>query len=130
MSLRRLSLALATALIAGSAGAQEINGRWNASVDTDFGPFAIVFEFLVNAAGELTGSMSADMIGQIPIIEGMVDGDSLAFKLMIDAGPQGAMTINYKGTVEGDELELTSTMDDAPPGTPAEQTITAKRAED
>ena len=111
-----VSRSLAVALLVFSsfvASAQQgAAGRWNASVDSEFGPFAFVFEFLVDAAGKLTGSMQSEFFNA-PIKEAVIDGDKLSFKLTID-GPEGAMNISYTGVVKGDELQLTSKFEGAP----------------
>jgi hypothetical protein len=121
-----LVTALATMLTL-PAVAQSAAGRWNASVDTEFGPFAFVFEFVVDAAGKLTGAMQNELIGAIPIAEGAIKGNDISFKLTF-AGPDGSMTINYSGTVKGDELELTSKFEGTPPpGGQAETKFTATR---
>jgi hypothetical protein len=109
---------------------QGVAGRWNASVDTEFGPFAFVFEFIVDAAGKLTGAMHNELIGAAPIKDAVVNGNDVSFKLTFEGGPDGPMTISYTGTVKGDELALTSKFEGAPPGGgPAEQSFTAKRAQ-
>ena len=123
-----VATALAT-LLTLPALAQSAAGRWNASVDTEFGPFAFVFEFVVDAAGKLTGAMQNELIGAIPIADGAIKGNEISFKLTIDGGPNGAMTINYAGTVKGDELALTSKFEGtAPPGGQAETKFVATRA--
>jgi hypothetical protein len=128
MTIRRLWLAAALTLLALPAAAQDATGKWNASVETPNGPFALVFEFMADG-DKLTGSMSNDFMGATPITDGMINGGELSFKLKIEGGPGGAMTINYKGMVKGDELALTSTFEGAPPGGgPLEQTLTATRA--
>ncbi len=126
-----LSRSVAVALLALSSFAayaqQGAAGRWNASVNTDFGPFAFVFEFLVDAAGKLAGSMQSEFINA-PIRDAVLDGDKLSFKLTID-GPEGAMNISYTGIVKGDALELTSKVEGTPPqGVAAEMTVTMTRA--
>lgn len=129
MSIRKFAVAATLALLAVPAMADGIAGKWNASVATDQGPFALVFEFAVDG-GKLTGSMSNDFIGAIPIADGTVKGNDIAFKLTIniDGGP-GPMNISYTGTVKGDELALKSKFEGAPPGGgPAEQELTATRA--
>ena len=130
MQARKLVLVAALALLALPIAAQTgAAGKWNASVDTPNGPFALVFEFLVDAAGKLTGSLQNEFIGSIPIKDGVINGNELSFKLTIDGGPNGAMNISYKGTVKGDELQLTSKFEGAPPGGgPAEQSLVAHRA--
>ena len=58
MARRFLTVAAALALFALPLAAQTgVAGKWNASVDTPQGPFALVFEFIVDAAGKLTGTM-------------------------------------------------------------------------
>jgi hypothetical protein len=129
MKVRSLLASLVLAVLALPAAAQDVAGKWSGNVDTPQGPFALTFDFAVMGA-ELTGALLNDFIGQIPISEGMVDGDAISFKLNIDMGPNGAMTINYTGVVDGDELTLTSTFEGAPPGDgPAEQMMTLTRAE-
>jgi hypothetical protein len=127
MPLRVLALGVA-ALALPLLAQQGAVGKWNASVNTDFGPFAFVFEFVVDAAGKLTGAMQNEFMGTVPIKDGVIDGNKLSFKLTFD-GPEGAMTINYTGTVNGDDLAMTSKFDGVPPGGgPAEQSFTATRA--
>ena len=127
-----LSRSVAIALLAfgfAASAQQGPAGRWNASVDTEFGPFAFVFEFLVDAAGKLSGSMQSEFF-TAPIKDAVLDGDKLSFKLTIDGGPNGPMNISYTGVVKGDELELKSKFEGAPPGGgPAEMTLTAKRSQ-
>ena len=104
-------------------------GRWNASIDTPQGPFAFTFDFAVDAAGKLTGSMNNEFFGATPIKDGVVKGNDVSFKLTFDA-PDGAMTISYTGTVKGNELALTSKFEgEVPGGGPAEQSFTATRAQ-
>jgi len=130
MRVRNLFVVAAFALLALPGAAQTgAAGKWSASVDTPQGPFALVFEFLVDAAGKLTGSLQNEFIGSIPIKDGVIKGNELSFKLTIDGGPNGAMNISYTGTVKGDDLELKSKFEGAPPGGgPAEQSLVAHRA--
>jgi hypothetical protein len=130
MARRHLALAAALALFALPLAAQTgIAGKWNASVDTPNGPFMLVFEFIVDAAGKLTGSLQNEFIGSVPIKDGTVNGNDIAFKLSIEGGPNGAMNIGYKGTVKGDELSLTSKFEgEVPGGGPAEQSVKLTRA--
>ena len=52
MKMRSMAVALATALLALPAFADEVSGKWNLSVDTPQGPFAMVFD--LKAEGEQT----------------------------------------------------------------------------
>jgi hypothetical protein len=130
MNARKLAFAAALAVFASPLFAADgIAGKWNASVATEQGPFALVFEF-AEAGGKLTGTLQNDFIGSIPIQEGTVKGNDVAFKLTIamDGLPE-PLKISYTGTVNGDELSLTSKFEGAPPGGgPAEQQLTATRA--
>jgi hypothetical protein len=119
--------ALAT-LLTLPVAAQTAAGRWAASVDTEFGPFAFVFEFVVDAAGKLTGAMHNELFGAVPIADATIDGNDISFKLTFEGNPDGPMTLSYRGTVKGDELALTSKFEGTPPpGGSAEQTFTATR---
>jgi hypothetical protein len=122
--------AAAVALFALPIAAQTgVAGKWNASIESPQGPFALVFEFAVDAAGKLTGTLQNEFIGSIPIKDGTVKGNDITFKLSIDGGPNGTMNIGYKGTVKGDELAMTSKFEgEVPGGGPAEQMFTATRA--
>jgi hypothetical protein len=128
MRTRTLFLGALATLLTLPAAAQSAAGRWAASVDTEFGPFAFVFEFVVDAAGKLTGAMHNELFGAVPIADGAIDGSAISFKLTFEGGPDGPMIINYRGTVKGDELALTSKFEGTPPpGGSAEQSFTAKR---
>jgi len=130
MARRFFVVAAALALFALPLTAQTgVAGKWNASVDSPQGPFAMVFEFVVDAAGKLTGTLQNEFIGSIPIKDGTVKGNDISFKLSIDGGPNGTMNIGYKGTVKGDDLALTSKFEgEVPGGGPAEQSFKATRA--
>lgn len=128
---KRMLYSLFFALGAQAALAQEaVTGKWNASVNTPQGPFDLVFNLKAEGS-TLSGSMANAFTGETPISEGTVDGNNLSFKLVIPAmqgGPGGNMIIHYTGSVDGDTMNLTSTVEGAPPGGgPAEQTLTATR---
>ena len=88
-------------------------GKWTSSVDTPQGAIKVGFEFEVDGK-TLTGNSSNDFTGAIPIKEGMVNGKDLSFKVSFDT-PGGAMTVLYKGVLEGDKLMLTTTFEGGPP---------------
>ena len=102
----RVLLVLAATLALPIMAQQGAAGRWNASVDTAQGPFAFTFEFAVDAAGKLTGTMNNEFFGATPVTDGVVNGNNISFKLTFQGAPDGgAMTINYTGTVKGDEIK-------------------------
>ena len=126
----RVLLVLAATLALPIMAQQGAAGRWNASVDTAQGPFAFTFEFAVDAAGKLTGTMNNEFFGATPVTDGVANGNNVSFKLTFQGAPDGgAMTINYTGTVKGDELAMTSKFQgEVPGGGPAEMSFTATRA--
>lgn len=134
MAIRRLGLAgmAAFLMLAGGvlqpAFAQKgVEGKWNATVKTANGDFNMVFDFKVKG-DHLMGTMSNDFAGATPISHGMIKGNEISFKLAIQ-GQNGPMTIDYKGMLKGDKLELMSKFEGTPPGGgPAERKVMATRA--
>lgn len=123
----RWMLMTTLAFVAVQSTAQEALGRWNVSFDSDFGPVSYSLEFKLDSDGNLTGSMINEF-GSTPIEDGVIDGNEISYKLTLDFGA-GPVTFVYKGTVEGDAIELTSTFEEPPPGLEsAEQRFTATRA--
>lgn len=112
MLIRKFALGLVASLMTVAALAADVDGKWNASVDSPQGSFTLVFEF--KAEGEkLTGAMSAEMMpASMPISEGVIKGNEVSFKMSLDLGQGGPpLVIAYKGAVKGDEMNLTSTLD-------------------
>lgn len=127
MKARRYFLGMVATLAALPALAADIDGKWNATADGPTGPVQLVFEF--KAEGEkLNGALSMDMLpAPAPISDGVVKGNDVTFKLelaMMEGAPP--LVINYKGTVKGDELNLTSLLDFGQG--PMESVVVAKRA--
>ena len=130
MPFRVFLVVAATTLALPLLAQQGAAGRWNASVESPQGPFAFTFDFAVDAAGKLTGAMNNEFFGATPIKDGVVNGSDISFKLTFEGAPDGgAMTVNYTGTVKGDELAMTSKFEgEVPGGGPAEMSFTATRA--
>ena len=110
-----LNLGLMLAVFAAAAMAADIDGAWTSSMQ---GPNGQSIELKMNfkADGEkLTGSMASPM-GEIAIADGKVDGAKISFKIKRERNGN-SMVMTYKGTLAGDELKLTSTMEgsDRPP---------------
>jgi len=125
MTIRHVVLVLVFSFISYSVFAQGAAGKWNATVEGPQGQFSMAFDFVVDG-NNLTGSMSNDFMGTTPISDGNINGNDLSFKLNVNT-PGGAMMINYKATVNGDEMTMTRTFVNPPPGAPAERTFVAKR---
>jgi len=112
MQVRKFALGVLASLVAMSALAADIDGKWNATVDSPQGQITLVFDF--KAEGEkLTGAMSAEMLpAATPISDGVVKGSDVSFKLSLMLG-EGAppLVIDYKGTLKGDQMDLVSKLD-------------------
>ena len=125
-------LGLALAVIALPAAAQDVAGKWNATMESPMGEMSMSFEFMVES-DELKGTTTNDFMGELPISDGKVDGNELSFKVAMEGGPGGAMTMTYTGVLEKDEITLTMGFEDGgaaggPPGGMPPLTLT--RAEE
>jgi hypothetical protein len=124
MKIRSFSFVLVAVLAALPAMADNIDGKWNANVDSPQGPLEVTMEF--KADGEkLAGTLSVPGMDGMAISEGVVKGANVTFKLSLDMGGT-QLTIDYVGKVAGDQLDLVSKMD-AGPGGVIESKIVATR---
>lgn len=128
MKIRHIIGMIILALSSLSAWAQGAAGKWDCSIETPNGPFNMTFDFAVKG-NDLTGSM-INSFGSTPISEGKINGNDLTFVLSFPGMDGGTMTIDYKASVKGDEMSLTSKIRNPPAGAggpPPEQTFVAKR---
>ena len=106
------------------ASAADLLGKWTAEFDSPIGVQKYVYEF--QKSGEaLTGEATFDHSmgkGTVPLKNLKVEGDKVSFDepLSVDGNE---MTINYSGTLAGDELKLTRVV-----GQFGTEQLTAKRA--
>jgi hypothetical protein len=106
MTLRTLSFASAFVLAATLvAQAADISGKWTAQVPGRDGQTRET-TFTFKAEGEkLTGTTSGRN-GDVPITDGTVKGDAIAFTVVMNFNGQEVKLL-YKGTVAGDEIKFT-----------------------
>lgn len=96
------------AVAVGSLRAAGIDGQWQAEVPGRDGPVPVTFN--LKAEGQtLTGSISADVIGDTEIQAGKVDGEAVSFVQVLARG-QRQIRFKYEGKLAGDSLELTRTL--------------------
>jgi hypothetical protein len=81
-----------------------IDGTWNLTLDTPIGKQETTLE-AKTAGGALTGTQSGADSGSQPIEDGAVDGDAASWSVAITS-PM-AMTLEFKGTVDGDTMSGT-----------------------
>lgn len=99
----------ALAMASVQAIAADATGKWEAKIPGPRGEMAFVFD--LNADGEsLTGTISNEMMGESEITDGKVSGDEVSFKQVMERGDR-KITFSYAGTVSGDEMTLTRTME-------------------
>ena len=121
---RILTTGLLLGLLSLAALAADVTGKWTAQVPGRGGQTREqTFNFKVDGA-TLTGTVSGRM-GDMPIAEGKIDGDTISFTQTMEFGGNSVKLI-YKGAVSGDEIKFTRQRDgsDQPP-----QEFTAKRAQ-
>jgi hypothetical protein len=76
------------------------DGTWNITVDTPMGTQSSTLE-LASDGASLTGTQSGN--GESgPIYEGSVDGDEVTWK--VDITRPMALTVTFKGKVDGDRI--------------------------
>ena len=107
-------------LLAVSAFAQSVAGKWTASIDTPVGVQDYTYDFQV-AGEKLTGTAKSNMSGS-PITEGVVKGNTVSFTEMLTFQDM-TIKVTYKGTISGDEIKFTRTVGDF-----GSEDIVAKRA--
>lgn len=98
-----------SAVLAASAFAADVTGKWVGKMETPNGSRDVVFN-LKQDGEALTGSTTGRQ-GDTPISEGAVKGDDVAFAVVRSFNGQ-EFKINYKGKVEGSALKLKFTMMD------------------
>lgn len=102
MKLRNLVLGFV--LLAASAFAADIDGKWKGNIDTPMGPVEVGFSFKADGA-TLTGTTTGPDGMEVKITNGKIDGTKVAFDVEIDFGGM-PFTINYTGELKGTDLAL------------------------
>ena len=98
------NLALGFVLLAASAFAADIDGKWKGSIETPMGPIEVGFTFKADGAA-LSGTTTGPDGMEIKITNGKVEGDKISFDVAIDFGGM-PFTMNYTGVVKGSDLAL------------------------
>src|SRR5262245_36988752 len=111
--MRTLRLLIAAlALLTGIAFAADVTGKWTAQINAPDGNAITVNYDLKQDGGKLTGTVEGPG-GVIPIQDGKVDGDKIAFNLTFNE-----MKVGTEGTVKGDEIVVNIKVNGEPFGGP------------
>jgi hypothetical protein len=112
---RFLTVMMLLALAATMALAADVTGVWKANVPGRDGQTMEQTYTLKAEGATLTGKVSGQM-GETPITDGKVSGDTITFKVKREFNGN-TMIMNYEGTVTGNEIKFKSTREgsDRPP---------------
>ena len=97
--------ALGLLLVAVSAFAADVNGKWTGAMNTPNGDVPITFTFKADGAS-LTGATMGPDGAEIKIADGKVDGNKISFSLTFDFGGM-PFTMNYQGVVSESQIKFT-----------------------
>jgi hypothetical protein len=92
-------------LLAASAFAADIDGKWSGNMSTPGGDVNVGFTFKADGA-KLNGTTTGPDGMEIKITDGKVDGTNVSFTVNLDFGGM-PFTMNYKGVVAGDQIKFT-----------------------
>lgn len=119
-----LTTGLLCGLLALTALAADVTGKWTAQVPARGGQTREATFNLKADGNTLTGTVSGPR-GEMPISEGKIDGDQISFTQTMEFNGNTVKLI-FKGTVAGDEIKFTRSRDG---GNQPPQEFTAKRAQ-
>ncbi len=100
------TLLLALTLIAASAYAADIDGKWSGSAEAPNGPTPVAYTFQAEGT-TLTGTMTAPDGSEATITDGKIEDNKVSFKVILDI--QGMpLSFTFTGELSGAELKLTT----------------------
>jgi opacity protein-like surface antigen len=91
-------------LLAVSAYAADVDGKWSGSVSGPQGEFPVAFTFKADGAN-LTGSTMGFDGAEVPIKDGKIDGNIITFTVTFDFGGM-PFVLSYKGIVSPEEIKM------------------------
>lgn len=89
-------------LMAASAFAADIDGKWAGNIETPGGAITLAYSFKAEGA-VLTGSMTGPDGSEIKITDGKIDGNKFTFTVTTDFGP-----LTFNGVVVGTDAKLSA----------------------
>lgn len=100
-----MRLLIIATLLASSAFAADVDGKWAGSMSTPMGDVPVAFTLKAEGA-TLNGTTAGPDGGDVKIAEGKVDGNNISFTVTFDFGGM-PIVLNYKGVVTKDEIKFT-----------------------
>jgi hypothetical protein len=102
---RFLAIAAGLIMLAVSAFAADVDGKWSGTMTTPMGDVPVGFVFKADGA-KLTGSTTGPDGADVKIADGKVDGNKISFAVSFDFGGM-PFTMNYAGVVAANEIKFT-----------------------
>ena len=102
------AVALGFVLLAASAFAADVDGKWTGTMNTPMGDVPVSFTFKADGAN-LAGSTTGPDGSETKISGGKVEGNNISFSVNLDFGGM-PVTMNYKGVLTKDQIKLTLDM--------------------
>jgi opacity protein-like surface antigen len=102
--MRFLAISVVFVLLAVSAYAADVDGKWSGSVSGPQGEFPVAFTFKADGA-TLTGATTGFDGAEIPIKDGKIDGKIISFTVTFDFGGM-PFVLSYKGIVSPDQIKM------------------------
>jgi hypothetical protein len=99
-------------LAAAPVFAADVDGKWTGTMSTPGGDFPVSFVFKADGA-KLTGTMIGMEGMELPITNGKIEGDKIAYTVNIDFGGM-MLELIYKGVVTASEIKLDMSVFDMP----------------
>src|SRR5580692_4931177 len=88
------------------ASAADVTGHWSAEITTGRGPQAVTFNFSQSGTG-LTGTVGGGRGGDIMIVDGKVDGDTITFSTSAPGRDGNPQVQKYTGKINGATIDFT-----------------------
>jgi hypothetical protein len=85
--------------------AQSVDGKWSGEVQGGRGPQQVTLTLKADG-GKLTGTVTGGRGGEAPIQEGTISGTALKFKTQQQGRGGNQITLNWSGTLKGDEIAM------------------------
>jgi hypothetical protein len=115
-------LTAAAVLLAMTASAADVSGKWSAQVPGRNGQTRDTTFNLKADGDKLTGTMTGPQ-GDVEIKDGKISGDNLSFKVTLEFNGNSIVLL-FKGVASGDQIKFTRGRE----GADQTQEFTAKRA--
>jgi hypothetical protein len=119
-----LSAALILMVLAAAAMAADITGAWSGTASMGDNQITLTYNFKQDG-DKLTGTVVGPQGDPLPLVDGKVDGDKVAFAVNVDMNGNNAKFVST-GTIKGEEIAITTKVENNSDFPPIQ--ITLKRA--